>query len=120
MYREIIILLLVGSLAGFLNGGLGIGGGLIIVPGLVIFLKYSQHLAQGTSIALMLPPIFIAAAYNFYKAGFVDLKVAGLLIITFLFGAYFGAKASLKMSEITAKKIFGILTIVAGLKMLFD
>jgi len=120
VYKEVVILLLIGSLAGILNGGLGIGGGLIIVPGLVFFLNYSQHLAQGTSIGLMLPPIFIAAAYNFYKAGFVNLQVAGLLIIAFLLGAYFGAKISMKLPEVTAKKVFGVLMIIAGLKMILD
>jgi len=117
--KEIFILFFIGSLAGLLNGVLGIGGGIVIIPALVLILNYSQYLAQGTSLALMLPPVFIAAAYNFYQAGFVDLTVALLLIPPFLLGSYLGAKISLKLPEITLKKIFGILMIITGLKMIF-
>ena len=116
-YREIILLILIGCLAGLVSGGFGVGGGIIIVPSLVFIMGYSQHMAQGTSLSLMLPPIFIVAAYNFYSEGFVDIPVAIILMFSFMIGAYFGAKIALKLPEVTVKRIFGALMVLAGLKM---
>lgn len=118
-YKEIILLILIGSLAGLISGGFGVAGGIIIVPSLVFIMGYSQHMAQGTSLALMLPPIFIVAAYNFYSEGFVDIPVAIMLMFSFMFGAYFGAKVALKLPELTVKRIFGALMVLGGLKMFF-
>lgn len=115
--KEIILLILIGSFAGLISGGFGVGGGIIIVPGLVFILGYSQLQAQGTSVTLMLPPIFIVAAYNFYEEGFVDIPVALLLMFSFIIGAFFGAKMALKLPDFTVKKIFAIFMISAGLKM---
>ncbi len=117
--KDVLLLLAIGSIAGFISGGFGVGGGIIIVPALVIIMKYSQHMAQGTSVLLMLPPIFIVAAYNFYIEGFVDVKVALILMVSFIFGAFYGAKVALNLPEFTIKKVFGAFMILAGLKMIF-
>ena len=100
-------------------GMLGIGGGLVVIPALVIFMGMSQQTAQGTSLAMMLPPIGILAAYNYYKAGHVDIKIAIMLAITFIAGSYFGSKLAIKLPQELMKKIFGIFLLLVAIKMLF-
>ena len=85
--NQIFIILLIGIVAGVFSGFIGIGGGLIVVPCLVYFLGFSQHNAQGTSLAMMLPPIGVMAVYNYYQKGLVDMKVAALLCISFVAGS---------------------------------
>ena len=115
----ILGLLVVGMLAGVLSSMVGIGGGLVIVPSLVIFFAMSQKVAQGTSLAMLLPPIGILAVANYYKAGFIDLKVAGVLCLAFLVGSYFGSKVALNLPETTLKRIFGVFLAVLAVKYLF-
>ena len=118
-FPGVLILLLVGVVTGFMAGMLGIGGAIIMVPALIYILGFSQHMAQGTSLAVMLPPIGIIAAYNYWKAGQVDIKVAIILIITFLLGSYFGSKLAINLPQATLKKIFAILLLLVATKMLF-
>ncbi len=73
--QTVIVLLVIGLAAGILSGLVGIGGGIIIVPALVYFLGFNQHEAQGTSLGLLLPPVGILAVMNYYKKGFLDIKV---------------------------------------------
>ncbi|MDB9963791.1 sulfite exporter TauE/SafE family protein [Vicingaceae bacterium] len=116
----LIILICIGLLAGFLSGMIGIGGGIIIVPALVYLLGVSQQSAQGTSIALMLPPIGILAAMNYYKAGSLNVKYALIIAVTFIVGGYLGSKISLAyFSEAAMKKVFGIILMVVSIKMVF-
>ncbi len=117
----IVILLLIGLAAGLLSGLVGIGGGIIIVPALVYFLGFSQHSAQGTSLGLLLPPVGILAVMNYYKKGFLDIKVVIIMAIAFIVGAYLGSKLSINMSEEKLKKFFAIvLLLIAGKMLLFD
>ena len=115
---SILIILLIGIVAGIFSGFIGIGGGLIIVPCLVYFFSMSQHQAQGTSLAMMLPPIGILAVYNYYKGGHVDFRVAGILCLSFIIGSYFGSKLSISLPADTVKKIFGGVIILLGIKMI--
>ena len=115
----ILILLVIGIITGVMAGMLGIGGGLVVIPALVIFMGMSQQTAQGTSLAMMLPPIGILAAYNYYKAGHVDIKIAIMLAITFIAGSYFGSKLAIKLPQELMKKIFGIFLLLVAIKMLF-
>lgn len=117
--QTLIILAIIGACAGFLSGMIGVGGGIIIVPALVYFLGLSQHMAQGTSIALMLPPIGILAAMNYYKAGNLNVWYATIIALTFVLGGYFGSKVSLGMSQDVIKKVFGGIMLVVALKMIF-
>ncbi len=117
----IMILLLIGLTAGLLSGLVGIGGGIIIVPALVYFLGFSQHSAQGTSLGLLLPPVGILAVMNYYKKGFLDIKVVLIMAIAFIVGAYLGSKLSINLSEEKLKKFFAIvLLLIAGKMLLFD
>ncbi len=115
----IIFLIVIGLLAGILSGIVGIGGGLIMIPMLILFLGLSQHSAQGTSLAVMLPPIGILAAMNYYKAGFVEWKFALIIAVTFIIGGYFGSKFAVSVSAAVLQKIFGVVLLVAAIKMIF-
>lgn len=116
----LIILLLVGLAAGILSGMVGVGGGIIIVPALVYFVGLSQHAAQGTSLALMLPPIGILAAMNYYKSGMLNIKYALIIAIAFVIGGYIGSKLSITyIDEALMKRIFGMIMLVAAVKLVF-
>ena len=115
----IFILIIIGLLAGILSGIVGIGGGLLMIPMLIFFLGLSQHAAQGTSLAVMLPPIGILAATNYYKAGFIEWKFALIIATTFIIGGYFGSKFAVSVSAALLKKIFGAVLLVAAVKMIF-
>ncbi len=115
---EIIVLLVVGILAGFLSGMVGVGGGIIIVPALVYFLSFSQQQAQGTSLFLLLLPTGIFAVMNYYKAGYVDWKVALIISSTFLLGGFLGSKLAISIDQNTVKKVFAVFVIIVGLRML--
>jgi uncharacterized protein len=117
--QTFIIIIIVGLAAGMLSGLVGVGGGIIIVPALAFFLGFSQHEAQGTSLGILLLPAGIFAAINYYKQGFIDVKVVLLLFVGFLIGGYFGSKLSLSLSEAVVKKIFAIMLVVVAAKMLF-
>lgn len=116
----LLILAGIGLLAGILSGMIGVGGGIIIVPALVYLLGLTQHSAQGTSLALMLPPIGILAAMNYYKAGELNVKYAAIIAVAFIVGGYFGSRLSLTfISEEMMKKIFGIIMLGVSIKLVF-
>lgn len=116
----ITLFLFLGLAAGILSGLIGIGGGILIVPALVFFFGMSQHQAQGTTLAMMVPPIGILAAWTYYKHGYVDLKVAGLLCAGFFFGGLIGAKAATQLSNPVLEKVFGVVLLLISLKMIFS
>ena len=115
----IIGLLALGLAAGMLSSVVGIGGGVLIVPALVFIFAVSQKVAQGTSLVMLLPPIGIFAVINYYKAGYVDFKIAGILCIAFIVGSYFGSKIALNLQESTLKRIFGVFLMILAVKYLF-
>jgi uncharacterized protein len=115
----LIIILIIGVITGVTAGMLGIGGAIIMIPALVFFLGFSQQMAQGTSLAVMLPPIGIFATYNYWKAGQVDFKVALILAVMFIIGSYFGSKIALSIPQPILKKIFGVLLLLVAARMLF-
>ncbi len=114
-----IMYILIGVLAGVFSGLIGIGGGLIIIPILVLGLGFSQHTAQGTTLALMVPPIGLLAAWTYYKAGYVDLRVAALICAGFFFGGFFGAKIATGFSNEVLQKVFGASLLLISLKLIF-
>jgi len=114
---EIIILLLIGLAAGLASGILGIGGGIIVIPALVYFLHYSQKSAQGTSLGLLLLPIGLLAVINYYKAGYVNVKAAGIMIITFVIGSYLSSKFAVTLPENIIKKIFAAFLLFYSIKL---
>ena len=117
--QTLLILILIGMAAGFLGGMVGIGGGVLIVPALVLILGQSQHKAQGISLAMILFPVGLFGVINYYKKGYVDFKYAGLLAVGFLIGSYVGSKFSLSLPQETVKKVFAVVMILLALKLLF-
>jgi hypothetical protein len=115
---QIIILLIIGLSAGMIAGALGVGGAIIIVPALVFFFHMSQHTAQGTSLAILLFPVGILAFFTYYRHGYVNFKVAVIVMIAFVIGGYFGSLLSVNLPEKSLKIFFGGLLLIAGLKMI--
>ena len=117
--NEIIILVLIGLIAGAFSGMFGIGGGLVMVPAMVFFLAMSQHSAQGTSLGVLVIPVAAIAAYNYYKAGELNVKFAIIIALSFVVGGYFGSKLSLGISEVMLKRVFGVLMLAMAVKLIF-
>ncbi|MBI9055245.1 MAG: sulfite exporter TauE/SafE family protein [Bacteroidales bacterium] len=118
--NELIILIVIGFLAGIVGGSLGLGGGIIIVPALVFILGLTQHQAQGTSLAVLLFPIGILGVINYTKNGYVNFKFAIVLMIAFILGSYLGSIISINLPAKTLRKIFGIFMLLISLKMILD
>lgn len=116
--QVLLILSLIGLLAGLLSGLIGVGGGIIIVPALVFFLGFTQKEAQGTSLGLLLLPIGILAVLNYYNKGLIDIKVVGIMAVGFLLGGFLGSKIALALSEAALRRIFAIVLFYTGFKML--
>jgi uncharacterized membrane protein YfcA len=118
-YLVIAGLFILGIVAGYISGLVGIGGGVIIVPALVLIFGFSQHAAQGTTLALLIPPIGIFAFMSYYQKGFVDIKSAIIICIGFILGGLIGGKMAVEISESVLRKIFAILLILLGVRMFF-
>jgi uncharacterized membrane protein YfcA len=112
------LLIVLGLVSGALAGILGVGGGVIIVPALIYFFHFSQKTAQGTTLALLVPPIGILAAYAYYRAGHVDIKAAILIIFGFLAGSFLSAHFANNINEVYLTRIFGAFLLLVALKML--
>ena len=117
---NIILYLLLGLFAGIISGLIGIGGGIIIVPALVYLFGLTQHQAQGTTLALLVPPIGLLAAWTYYKHGYVNLTIAGFVCIGFFVGGLLGAKIAVGLSNVILRRIFGIALLLVSLYMIFE
>jgi len=116
--NEIITLILIGLTAGIVSGMLGVGGAIIMVPALVLFMGLTQHQAQGTSLSVLIFPVGILAFWNYYKQGYVNFKLAIIIIFAFLVGGFLGSWLAVRIPERPLKIFFGILIIVLGLRMI--
>ncbi|MGP1386016.1 MAG: TSUP family transporter [Thainema sp.] len=115
---SIVLFILLGAFAGVISGLIGIGGGVIIVPALVFFFGLSQHQAQGTTLALLVPPIGLLGAWTYYQQGYVDIKVAAYICLGFLFGSLLGAKFAIGIPNEILEKVFGGAMLMIALKMI--
>lgn len=115
----ILGLLLTGLVAGIMSGLLGIGGGTIVIPALIYIFGMSQHLSQGTTLAMMIPPIGILAAWYYWKNGSVNIGWAAFLCLGFVIGGLIGAHYAQQIPPILLRKIFGIFFLLIALKMIF-
>ena len=111
--------LLLGMVAGIYSGIFGLGGGTIIIPALVFLFGMSQHTAQGTTMAMLVPPIGLLAAWAYYQKGYVDLRAAALMCITFFIGGLIGAKFATAISDTALTKVFGVALLIISIKMIF-
>ncbi len=117
---QLTLLIIIGLLSGMLAGVFGVGGAILVIPALVYIMGLSQHQAQGTSLAFMVPPIGILAAWSYWKEGYVNWKFALVLSLTFVVGAYLGARFSLNIPVKTLRKVFGALLLFVAAKMIFS
>ncbi len=116
---NIILYIILGFVTGTFSGIFGLGGGIIVVPALIFLFGFTQHQAQGTTLAMMVPPIGLLAAWTYYKQGLVDLKIAALLCIGFFIGGLLGAKFAVGLSDPLMRKIFGVVMLLISIKMIF-
>lgn len=116
---SIIGLIALGILAGVLSSLVGIGGGIVIVPVLVLLFGLSQHTAQGTTLAMLSFPVSLAAAITYHKKGMVDWRIALILCAGFVVGGYFGSKVAVDLPTGTIKKVFAVILIIIAVKFLF-
>jgi uncharacterized membrane protein YfcA len=115
---SVVIGLLIGAVVGILAGLFGIGGGIVIVPMLIIFLKFAPGKAIGTSLAAMLLPVGILAVMKYAKAGDVDFKIATAMAFGIFVMAYVGAHIGLSIGSAWVSRGFGVLLLVVGFKFL--
>ncbi|GAB1401145.1 hypothetical protein MASR1M68_00560 [Elusimicrobiota bacterium] len=115
---SVIYCILIGLLAGSLSGLVGIGGGIVMVPLMVLFFAMPQHMAQGTSLAVL--PASIITIWVYHKSGNVNIPVALFICCGFMIGGYFGAKFATVIPANILKKIFSIAMIVVAIKMFFS
>lgn len=116
---QMVLVGVIGLLAGVLSGLLGLGGAIVIIPALVMFLGYSQQMAQGTTLLMMVLPVGALAAWQYYQQGFVELKTALILAATFFVGGYFGAKFAMHIPQEIMKKVFAVVLLLIAAKMWF-
>ena len=113
-----VILIALGVLVGVLAGIVGLGGGFVVVPLLRYFYGFPQAMAQGTSLAMLLPPIGILAAWQYWKAGQINIPVAMLLALGFIVGGYLGGAVAVKLPALTLQRVFGAFFLLVSLRML--
>jgi uncharacterized membrane protein YfcA len=118
--QTILSLVLIGILAGILSGLVGVGGGVIMVPLLVLLFGMSQHQAQGTSLAVLAVPVTAVAVYNYYNEGHINIKFALVIAVFFVAGSIIGSKFALGLDQKTLKKIFAVILLIIAGKMLWD
>jgi uncharacterized membrane protein YfcA len=111
---------LLGLVAGTMSGLLGIGGAIIIIPALVFIFGFTQKLAQGTTLLLMIPPIGLLAALSYWKAGDVDIRAAVIIAVFFFAGGYLGGKLGLTLDEALLRKVFSVFLVGVAVKMFFE
>jgi uncharacterized protein len=119
-WQNLVWLAVIGSAAGFLGGILGLGGAIIIVPSLVMILGFSQHMAQGTALMMMVLPVGSLAAYQYYQKGMVDLRASLILAIFFFVSGYFGSKLAITIPQEILKKVFALLLLIIAIKIWFQ
>ena len=117
--EQIAILLIIGLAAGFMSSMVGIGGGLVIVPALVLLYGMDQKLAQGTSLFIIALPVTAAGAFVYYRTGQADWQVSLIIAITFLIGGYFGGLLATSLDTNMVRKIFAVFLLLISIKMLF-
>ena len=111
---------LIGLTAGVVSGLFGVGGAILIIPGLVLLLGLSQHAAQGTSLAALLLPVGFLGALQYYKRGEVNVPYAAIIAIGLFFGAFLGAKLAGTMGDLALRRAFGVFLLLVAARLLFS
>lgn len=114
---EYLTVLVIGIAAGVLGGFFGVGGGVLIVPALVLMLSMEQHSAVGTSLAALLPPVGLLGALEYYRHGAVNVPYAAFLALGLASGAYFGAIIAVKISAYALRRAFAVFLAMVAIRM---
>jgi uncharacterized protein len=115
-----VLYVALGVLTGVVSGIFGIGGGIILIPALVFLFGFSQHTAQGTTMALLVLPIGLLAALEYYRAGHVDIRVGVLIALGFVVGGFLGAKVATGLSDVVLSRVFGVGLVLIGIRMIIS
>lgn len=115
-----LLFVCIGLLGGISSGIFGIGGGVLVMPALVYWAGFSQHMATGTSLAILLPPIGLAAAYEFYRHGQVDIRAAAIIAVMMFVGSWLGALVANRLSGPSLRLVFGLFVSALGLYIVYD
>jgi len=110
--------IILGLVGGVLSGILGIGGATLIVPVLVYMFSWEQHMAQGTTLAMLIPPVGLLAAWQYYQVGNVNIKIAAIMCVGLFVGGYFGGMIANHISSDTLRRVFGVAMFLISLKMI--
>lgn len=119
-WQNIVVISLIGIAAGLLSGLLGLGGAIIIIPALIMLLGFSQQMAQGTALMMMVLPVGALAAYQYYQKGFVDIKAALIMAVFFFLGGYLGARFATNIPQDILRKSFAVMLVLIAVKMFFQ
>lgn len=114
-----LLFVIIGTLGGIAAGLFGVGGGIVIVPALIYWAGFSQHMATGTSLAVLLPPIGLAAALEYYRHGNVDVRAAVILAATMFLGSWLGAYFANHMEGPQLRLIFGLFVCTLGAYLVY-
>jgi uncharacterized membrane protein YfcA len=117
---SLLALLLIGTVSGMASGLFGIGGGILIIPGLIYLAGFSEHRAVGTSLAVLLPPVGLAATIEYYRRGNVDLRAAGLVAATLFLGAWLGARFGNIANGLYLRLAFGFFVTGIGVFLIYS
>jgi uncharacterized protein len=109
-----LIAIVLGAFVGVLVGFLGVGGGVVLVPVMVYLLHFHQHVAQGTSLLMQLPPLGIGALLVYWRRREVDLAAGILCALGFLLGGYFGSALAIGMASRALRAYFAVFQMIAA------
>ena len=112
-----VLFILIGLISGVIAGVFGVGGGILIVPLLVIFAGFSQHAATGTSLAVLLPPVGLGAVLQYYRQGQVDIRAALIIALCLFLGAWVSARVATRVPDAMLKLAFGIFMTLVGISL---
>ena len=115
---DMLLIAVIGLAGGVASGLLGIGGAVIMIPALVFIAGFDQQTAQGTTLCAMVPPIGILAAFEYYRAGYADIKTAAIIAALFVIGAYAGSKLAVRIPPVMLKRIFGFVLLYISVRMI--
>jgi uncharacterized membrane protein YfcA len=116
-----ISLIAIGVLAGILSGFMGVGGGVVMIPLMMLLLGYDQHQAQGMSLAVLAVPVTFVAAYTYHKSGYpINWKFAVIVAVFFVVGGFLGSKLAVKIDQVILKKVFAIILLIVAIRLYFS
>jgi uncharacterized membrane protein YfcA len=120
MWRSLFLYLLLGLIVGAISGSIGIGGGVLLTPALVYIFGFSQHNAQGTTLALLVPPVSLLAAWTYYEQGYVNIAATSWVFVGFFVGGFFGAKLAATISDVWLHRIFGVAMFIIAVTIILS